>query len=388
MSALAASNHARSVPVDTIDAVLDGQLYISSLACARTVSETHPELAITHMLSVCPEMSSSGPAHMVLPIQDSEYDNILDHLPAACQFIENAISAGGRVLVHCVMGVSRSATVIAAYLMKTRRLSPNQALCAIRKRRPRIFPNYGFVKQLYVFEACSYVPTRTHPAYRSWKRRQRQDVTQFLNILSDTSVILPDKIYLNSDLPSDLDQATCLVKYMGLSHCLSLSPSGVQPHTLGIDQYHVDIPVDSAGLIHALPTACNYIRSSLSTGGRVLVHSRTESVAVLVITAYLMRSRRINPRQAVQMVKDALPLFEPTANFMRHLEKFASTFDYLADSASQSVSMPSSTSSASSLHMPSSPSAAGFAPLVGAAKDRAVRSMAPPARRVSIAGQS
>lgn len=52
---------------------------------------------------------------MVVAVQDSEYEDILIHLPGACLFIETALSCGGRVLVHCVMGISRSATVVCAY---------------------------------------------------------------------------------------------------------------------------------------------------------------------------------------------------------------------------------------------------------------------------------
>jgi predicted protein tyrosine phosphatase len=52
---------------------------------------------------------------MIVSVQDSEYDDILIHLPDACRFIQNAVDGGGRVLVHCHMGISRSATVIAAY---------------------------------------------------------------------------------------------------------------------------------------------------------------------------------------------------------------------------------------------------------------------------------
>lgn len=52
---------------------------------------------------------------MTIPVQDTEYDDLLVHLPQACQFIQAALDEGGRVLVHCVMGISRSATVICAF---------------------------------------------------------------------------------------------------------------------------------------------------------------------------------------------------------------------------------------------------------------------------------
>lgn len=52
---------------------------------------------------------------MTIGVQDTEYDDLLIHLPNACQFIQAALDEGGKVLVHCVMGVSRSATVICAF---------------------------------------------------------------------------------------------------------------------------------------------------------------------------------------------------------------------------------------------------------------------------------
>ena len=84
-------------------------------------------LGITHVLSVCPDYPADpkDSHHLCIPVQDSEFENLLVHLPLACSFIQNAIDAGGKVLVHCVMGVSRSATVICAY-----RKSP----------RPSIYP--------------------------------------------------------------------------------------------------------------------------------------------------------------------------------------------------------------------------------------------------------
>ena len=63
--------------------------------------------------------------------------------------------------------------------------------------RPQIQPNYGFIKSLYAFEACHYSVSSTDTSHRTWKRRHRQDVTCFLNSLSDTTVIIPEKLSLS-----------------------------------------------------------------------------------------------------------------------------------------------------------------------------------------------
>lgn len=52
---------------------------------------------------------------MRISVEDVDYADLLIHLPSACQFIDQALRNGGNVLVHCVQGISRSATVIAAY---------------------------------------------------------------------------------------------------------------------------------------------------------------------------------------------------------------------------------------------------------------------------------
>ena len=41
-----------------------------------------------------------------------------DHLDSAVEFVRTALESGGRVYVHCAMGVSRASTVVIAYRMQ------------------------------------------------------------------------------------------------------------------------------------------------------------------------------------------------------------------------------------------------------------------------------
>ncbi|KAJ3123391.1 hypothetical protein HK098_001935 [Nowakowskiella sp. JEL0407] len=88
-------------------------------------------------------------------LTDEESSNIFKYLPQTCEFIENSVKNGKNVLVHCEAGVSRSATIITAYLMKSRDLSVNEALSELRKVHPRASPNRSFFAQLALFSCMN-----------------------------------------------------------------------------------------------------------------------------------------------------------------------------------------------------------------------------------------
>jgi hypothetical protein len=46
------------------------------------------------------------------------------------------------------MGISRSATIVCAYLIATMRMTPHEALAAVREKRGIVSPNMGFLRQL------------------------------------------------------------------------------------------------------------------------------------------------------------------------------------------------------------------------------------------------
>lgn len=67
-------------------------------------------------------------------------------------FISQIRKSGGKTLVHCVAGVSRSATLCIAYLMKYQHMSLLQAYNYVKSKRPQIKPNNGFFRQLIDYE--------------------------------------------------------------------------------------------------------------------------------------------------------------------------------------------------------------------------------------------
>jgi len=67
----------------------------------------------------------------------------------AADYINRALQQGGKVLVHCREGISRSATVVLAFLMIHRNMTVQEAVRTVRKNR-QIIPNEGFLKQLCV----------------------------------------------------------------------------------------------------------------------------------------------------------------------------------------------------------------------------------------------
>lgn len=59
---------------------------------------------------------------------------------------------GGKVLVHCKMGISRSASVVIAYAMKAYHLTLAEASQLVKTKRSCIKPNNAFALQLKTYQ--------------------------------------------------------------------------------------------------------------------------------------------------------------------------------------------------------------------------------------------
>ena len=86
--------------------------------------------------------------HKRFNINDFSYQNFIQYFGECLNFIKGE----EKVLVHCMAGASRSATIVIAYLMWTNKMKFDDALNFVKSKRPIVYPNDGFQKQLKIFE--------------------------------------------------------------------------------------------------------------------------------------------------------------------------------------------------------------------------------------------
>ncbi|MEO0236820.1 MAG: dual specificity protein phosphatase [candidate division WOR-3 bacterium] len=114
-------------------------------------------LGITHIVSIGqsphPNTLTANFARFILyDIKDENTENILYYFPSIFHFMRQAIREGGKIYVHCVMGISRSATIVIAFLRANGYFDSLQdAYNYVKNRRPWINPNEGFKTQLRQF---------------------------------------------------------------------------------------------------------------------------------------------------------------------------------------------------------------------------------------------
>jgi atypical dual specificity phosphatase len=86
-----------------------------------------------------------------VPISD-DFSPIYQYFDNAIDIIHSSIQADNPVLVHCFAGISRSVTIVCAYLMKYHKMNRDHAIEFIKLNRPQACPNISFYLQLGSFE--------------------------------------------------------------------------------------------------------------------------------------------------------------------------------------------------------------------------------------------
>jgi hypothetical protein len=129
-------------------------LYIGDFSSACD-TEKLKGLGITTIITVFAGVGEMYPhlfKYRIIDICDRKYVDISMHFDPTSDYIENSLKSNEKILVHCQKGASRSATIVAAYLIKKKGYTSERAIQTIKEKRSCVCPNSGFIKQLNDYE--------------------------------------------------------------------------------------------------------------------------------------------------------------------------------------------------------------------------------------------
>jgi len=174
------------------DLVING-LYISGFDAAENF-DALKKAKISHILSVCGGSPCYPKDFEYLTLQnitDSPCQDVISYFPQCINFIQKGMTEGTGVLVHCAAGVSRSATVVLAFLMQKEQIDHQTALQKLVLCRPSVHPNYGFRQQLDVWYHMNFSIEGFTKAHRYYRLR-----------------LAADEFKLNGSIPPNMKYAT------------------------------------------------------------------------------------------------------------------------------------------------------------------------------------
>jgi len=133
--------------------------------CAAQDAQYLASQGVTHLLNTAglqtepdcvkpdqEDLERRGIKLLTLPVNDRAFVGIKEHFPTSGAWIREALQGGGRVLVNCFQGASRSATIVLAYLVQHEDLTLAEAVVKVKEGRD-VWPNKGFLQQLIEWES-------------------------------------------------------------------------------------------------------------------------------------------------------------------------------------------------------------------------------------------
>ncbi|EFC41270.1 predicted protein [Naegleria gruberi] len=148
--------HMQRVPQRIAD-----RLYLGSVTAATNIEELKSiginSILCVNVISPFPdeeERSRLFKNYKQISETDEEKTNIMGRFDEALDWIDECLNAdpSNKVLVHCSAGMSRSATIIIAYVMNRMKMSAEEAFVYVRDKRCCIAPNTGFLLQIQLYE--------------------------------------------------------------------------------------------------------------------------------------------------------------------------------------------------------------------------------------------
>ena len=125
--------------------------YINGALDINQLNNNNIKNIITVLLGGIPIFDNYN--YLIINVIDNEYNykynNISKFFDQTNQFIENSIKKNENVYIHCIAGISRSATIICAYLIWKYNMTVDESINKIKQSRNIINPNKYFREQLH-----------------------------------------------------------------------------------------------------------------------------------------------------------------------------------------------------------------------------------------------
>lgn len=147
--------HAGANHVTYPNEVVDEFLYLGNMwqaSCRQVIDHLRITHVVNATLDVGNVFEADGVKYHEVKIRDAPDADIAAFFDSTFAFIDEAKQSGGRVLVHCTQGISRSATLVIMYVMRAFDWSLAQAFNFVRSGRGVVMPNEGFVRALMAEE--------------------------------------------------------------------------------------------------------------------------------------------------------------------------------------------------------------------------------------------
>ncbi|XP_074212692.1 protein phosphatase Slingshot homolog 1 isoform X1 [Camelus bactrianus] len=169
-------------------------LYLGSEWNASNLEELQGS-GVDYILNVTREIDNFFPglfAYHNIRVYDEETTDLLAHWNEAYHFINKAKRNRSKCLVHCKMGVSRSASTVIAYAMKEFGWPLEKAYNYVKEKRSVTRPNAGFMRQLSEYEGILDASKQRHN--KLWRQQPDSCLQQPVDDPAGPGDFLPDTL--------------------------------------------------------------------------------------------------------------------------------------------------------------------------------------------------
>ncbi|KAM5273803.1 protein phosphatase Slingshot homolog 2 isoform 2-T2 [Ctenodactylus gundi] len=133
---------------------------------------------VRYILNVTREIDNFFPGvfeYHNIRVYDEEATDLLAYWNDTYKFISKAKKHGSKCLVHCKMGVSRSASTVIAYAMKEYGWNLDRAYDYVKERRTVTKPNPSFMRQLEEYQGILLASKQRHN--KLWRSHSDSDLS-------------------------------------------------------------------------------------------------------------------------------------------------------------------------------------------------------------------